>query len=149
MPSEEGLSSVLAGAPLEHALTSVPLAIESPRGRELTVLPAGHSPSDASELVASEDMRSLMRELEVRFDLVIIDSPPLAVSSDALALVPAVSGVVVVCGVGRSTREGVRELRKQMTLVGAEPLGIVANFATPRLDDYHHRYSRLRAVVHS
>jgi succinoglycan biosynthesis transport protein ExoP len=147
--SEAGLSSVLTGAPLKHALTSVPLANESPPGRQLTVIPAGRAPANASELVGSEDMRSLLRLLEVRFDLVIVDSPPLAIASDALALVHAVSGVIVVCAIGQSTREGVRELRKQLMLVGCDALGIVANFATPSLDDYGYYYSRLRAVAHS
>jgi Mrp family chromosome partitioning ATPase len=93
-------------------------------------------------------MRAVVHELEDRFDLVIIDSPPLAVASDALALVPSVSGVLIVCAVGRTRPEGVRELSYQLSLVGAHVLGIVANFAAPKVDDYHYRQSRLRSLVH-
>jgi polysaccharide biosynthesis transport protein len=141
------LAAVLEGAPLKPALTSVEMSTPPLPGGRIAFLPAGLSPPNASELIGSDEMRAVVHELEDRFDLVIIDSPPLAVASDALALVPSVSGVLIVCAVGRTRPEGVRELSYQLSLVGAHVLGIVANFAAPRVDDYHYRQSRLRSLV--
>jgi Mrp family chromosome partitioning ATPase len=141
------LVSVLEGAPLDTALTSFDLTTPPLPGGRVAFLPAGPSPSNASELIGSDEMRAFLRELEDHFDMVIIDSPPLAVASDALALVPSVSGVLVVCAVGRTTPEGVRELSYQLSLVGGRPLGIVANFAAPKVDEYRYRQSRLRSLV--
>jgi polysaccharide biosynthesis transport protein len=143
-----GLSSVLSGAPLEHALRNVPPSGGVGRRRTLTVLPAGGSPTNASDLIASDEMTAVLCELEERFEVVIVDSPPLGVAADALSLASAVSGVLVVCGVGRTTRDGMRELRHQLMLAGIDPLGVVANFATPVADDYRYRRSRLHTVVH-
>jgi capsular exopolysaccharide synthesis family protein len=147
--SEQGLSSVLVGLPLERAFTSVPL-VAGPGGDEgpqLTVLPAGPPAPNPSELLESERMSALLVELEESFDVVVVDSPALGIASDALPLVPAVSGVLIVCGLGRSTRDGARELRKQLTLVGGYSLGVVANFVTSKSGGYHKYYRRSRAVA--
>jgi len=128
-----GLSSVLVGAtPLEQALEEV--MIESPDGvRALTILPSGPQPPNPSVLLESDRMRDVLDELQVRFDLVIIDSPPIAVLSDALALVGEVSGVIVVSAVGRTTRDAIRDFTRQVDMLGGNLLGVVANFA-PSLD---------------
>ena len=148
--SRTGLSTVLEGMPLKQALVTVPLPRGSAgEGRVLTVLPAGRPPANPSELLAGERMRLLLDELEERFEFVIVDTPALAVASDALPLAPAVSGLVIVSAVGRSTRQGAEELRKQLMLVGGHQLGVVANFAAPHPDGYHRYYERLRAIAHS
>ena len=74
-------------------------------------------------------MHWLIRQLERRFDRVIIDSPALVTVSDALTLVPRVSGVLAVGGLGQTTRQAAVDLRKQVELLGGRSLGVVANFS--------------------
>jgi succinoglycan biosynthesis transport protein ExoP len=70
-----------------------------------------------------------MMELEARFDLVILDSPPLPLLSDASTLVDHVSGAIVVTALGTTTPEDLREVSNHMSLLGGDVLGVVANFA--------------------
>lgn len=126
----DGLSSVLTGASLESALVEIPINPDAPREswRVLTMLPSGPVPPNPSQLLERARMSRTIEELEERFDLVILDSPALGAVSDALPLVPQVSAVIVVSALGHTTRDAAMELRKQLTLVGGQPLGIVANF---------------------
>ena len=132
VPTPDGLSLVLAGFDLESALTEVAIAYDpvSEESRVLVELPSGPLPPNPAELLESERMRWLIAQLERRFDLVIIDSPALVTVSDALTLVPRVSGVLVVGGVGQTMRSAAVDLRKQVELLGGRSLGVVANFAT-------------------
>ncbi len=52
-------------------------------------------------------MDQLMDQLRDQFDVVIVDSPPLPVFSDAMTLLEHVSGVIVVTAVGVTTREDI------------------------------------------
>jgi tyrosine-protein kinase len=122
----KGLSSVLAGEPLEEALIDV-MVRRGPDGvKSLTVLPSGPIPPNPSELLESERMREVLAELTERFDRVLVDSPAIDVVSDALALVPLVSGTIAIGGIGKTTREGARSFVEQLELTGNSPLGLVA-----------------------
>ena len=50
---------------------------------ELVVLPAGTSPPDPAHILGSHAMEELLKQLKERFDLVLIDAPPLLPVSDA------------------------------------------------------------------
>ncbi len=131
LPTPDGLSLVLAGFDPDTALTEIPIAYDplSEESRVLVELPSGPLPPNPAELLESDRMRWLIRQLERRFDLVIIDSPALVTVSDALTLVPRVSGVLAVGGVGQTTRQAAVDLRKQVELLGGRSLGVVANFS--------------------
>jgi receptor protein-tyrosine kinase len=126
---EIGLSGVLVGEDLEHALVEeeVPIA-EATRGRLLTVLPTGPMPPNPSELIGSERMHEVLRQLERDFELVILDAPALTSVSDGLSLVPSVSGILIVGGLSHTTEKAAVELRRQIALLHGNPVGIVANF---------------------
>jgi capsular exopolysaccharide synthesis family protein len=136
----EGLSLVLAGFDLDEALAEVPVAMDvvTEEPRTLTRLPPGPLPPNPSELLESTRMKTVLRQLEERFDYVIIDSPALSSVSDALALVSEVSGVAIVSGLSHTTRHAALGLRKQMSLLGGHPLGVIANFASSEGSDYYY-----------
>src|SRR5262249_3541903 len=90
-----GLSSVLAGADLDSAIVEAARgASERGQARSLHMLPAGPAPPNPFELLESQRMEEVLAELRNRYALVLIDSPALSAVSDALALVPKVSGVL-------------------------------------------------------
>lgn len=135
-----GLSNVLAGTPYEKVLIDVDAPGGGPHSRTLTVLPSGPIPPNPSELLDSAQMRDLLIKLQERFDVVVIDSPALGAVSDALALVAEVSAVVIVGGLGKTTRDAGRELCKQFALLGRKPIGVIANFTEPERAKYSHYY---------
>jgi len=126
-----GLSEVLIGGDLDDSLEEVSLDSPHSTARALTVLPSGPLPPNPSELLESERMREVMLDLRARYDMVIIDSPPLSLLSDALTLVSQVSGVLVVSALGKTTHDGMREFLRLMELLGGNLLGVVANFTPP------------------
>jgi non-specific protein-tyrosine kinase len=93
------------------------------------MLPSGPAPPNPFELLESERMADVLEELQSRYDLVLLDSPALSAVSDALALVPKSSGVLVVGALGHTTRDAAHELRKQLILARGNALGVVANFS--------------------
>lgn len=84
-----GVTNVLTGA---AALDEVTQPVGDGR---LEVLAAGPLPPNPSELLASEAMAALVRELADRHDMVIIDAPPLLPVADASALTGLVDGVLL------------------------------------------------------
>jgi capsular exopolysaccharide synthesis family protein len=139
-----GLSSVLSGDDdLSSAITEIDLGV-SERGQQRTLhmLPSGPAPPNPFELLESERMAEVLTELRSRYDLVLLDSPALSAVSDALALVPKVSGVLVVGALGHSTRDAADDLRRQLILARGNALGVVANFTAPeRGYRYYYRSS--------
>jgi tyrosine-protein kinase len=135
-----GLSNVLAGTPYEKVLIDIEVPGGGSHSRSLTVLPSGPVPPNPSELLDSAQMRDLLIRLQERFSVVVIDSPALGAVSDALSLVPEVSAVVIVGGLGRTTRDSGRELSKQLALLGKKPIGVIANFTEPERGKYSHYY---------
>ncbi len=145
-PRAQGLSLVLAGFDLDEALVEVPASVDavSSRSRVLVELRAGALPPNPSELLESERMTWVMRELERRFGTVLIDTPALASVSDALSLIPRASGVLVVSAVDRTTRGSAVDLRKQLTMLEARQLGVVANNWRPDRE-LSYEYGRSRS----
>jgi capsular exopolysaccharide synthesis family protein len=131
-----GLSSVLAGTPLDEALIQVPVG----RGRGATpilnVLPAGPIVPNPAALLESERMREVFDELLERFEMVIVDSPAIGVVSDAMALVTLTSGSIAIGALGRTTREGAYGFVEQLELTGNRPLGLVVTMAEESRNKY-------------
>jgi len=126
-----GLSTVLAGQ-IEFAEAVQPVAVPSDHGgratdRIMDVVVAGPLPPNPVDLIESDRMRTVLREAEERYDLVVVDTPPTSVVSDAIPLIREVSGVIVVMRLGKSTRESVGHLRKQLEHLDAPILGVVVN----------------------
>jgi capsular exopolysaccharide synthesis family protein len=135
--SRDGLSQVLAGArDLGDVVKHVRLNTGANDTRSVDVLPTGPIPPNPTDLVESDRMRRILRGAEAAYDLVIIDTPPTSIVSDAIPLVNEVSGVIVVSRLGRTTRESAAHLRKQLEQLGANTLGIVVNSVGRRGSGY-------------
>lgn len=135
-PSSSGLTTVLAGHSVRRALISEPVGVLEDEPRHLAFLPAGPPVANPSELLESAQMHELLRELEDRFELVIIDAPAASVVSDALALVPIVSAAIVVGGLGQTTTKSAATLRRQLQLLDGNAVGLVVNYVPEPRDRY-------------
>ncbi len=134
-----GLSTVLTGTSLEKVLVRVDVGGQgSEESRNLAILPSGPPPPNPAELLESWRMREILVELQDRFQTVILDSPAMAAVSDALVLIPAVGGVVIVGGLGKTTRDAANDLSRQFALLNKQPIGLIVNFAEPE----HAKYSQ-------
>jgi capsular exopolysaccharide synthesis family protein len=121
MEGAVGLTSVLIGqAELDDVLQ--PFA-----DTHVSVLGAGPIPPNPSELLGSPAMRDTLRELERRFDYVLIDAPPLLPVTDAAVLSTVADGVVLIVGAGTTTREQLHKSLQSLEQVKGRLLGLVLN----------------------
>lgn len=115
-----GLSDVLTGAnTLKSALQ------RSSELANLLILTSGKLPPNPSELLGSEKMHALIKELEEWADWVIIDTPPLLAVADGAAVARWVDGVLVVTKGGESTRDAAKKAAEMLGQVGAKVIGSI------------------------
>lgn len=91
------------------------------------VLGAGAIPPNPSELLGSPVMARTIKELEARFEYVLIDAPPLLPVTDAAIISTVVGGAVVVVGAGVVTKEHLDRALGALDSVKANTLGLVLN----------------------
>ena len=74
---------------------------------EIQVLPAGRGHPQATELLASDRMSSIIQELATRYGdrMILLDSPPLLITSEAQALASQVGQIALVVEAGRTTQQ--------------------------------------------
>jgi succinoglycan biosynthesis transport protein ExoP len=129
--SSPGLSNVLARqAEPEDVVQKTPVVEGtngSSAGRTMDVIVAGPLPPNPVDLIESERMRQLLTDAERDYELVVIDTPPTAAVSDAIALTRQVRGVIVVGRLGVTTRDAIAHLRRQLENLDAPTLGVVVN----------------------
>ena len=98
----------------------------------LDLLTAGEDAIGATETLRSTRMLSLLRALPEKFDLVILDSPPVLAVADASMLGAVADGVLLVLRVGHTDRADALAAVQQLDTVGARVLGAVLNDAPPQ-----------------
>ena len=142
LEGEIGLADVVVGTlDLDDALLSW-------GGTHLSVLPAGMRIPDPNSLLASERMARTLRALGDRFDVVVVDAPPLGPVTDAAILAQRTDGLVVVARHGRTRRQALSEVHRQIELARARVLGTVLTFAPRRgADGYGYGYASDAPVV--
>lgn len=94
---------------------------------DLTVLPSGLIPPNPSELLGGERMADLLKDVRERFDIVLIDTPPLLPVADAAVIAANADGVLVVFRHGKTKRGQLRQSMQALTTVHARILGVVLN----------------------
>lgn len=99
-------------------------------GTNLWVLPSGSGIAAAQSLVGSDGMRSRMAELNQSFDHVLIDSPALNRSADALSLGRLVDGMLLVLQSNATRRETARTVIANIRNANVNLLGAVLNKRT-------------------
>jgi capsular exopolysaccharide synthesis family protein len=93
----------------------------------LDVLPAGPRSHDPSELFARPVMGDLLDEARKRYDLVIIDTPPLLPVTDAALLSAQADGTLLVVNARSTNERDFQEAQNALRLAGGRVHGVVFN----------------------
>jgi len=104
------------------------------------VIGAGSVPPNPSELLGSGAMSATLRELESRFDVVIIDTPPLLPVTDAAIMSTIAGGTVLVVGAGRVDRDHLARSIASLEAVKGRLLGLVLNMVPTKGTDSYYDY---------
>lgn len=119
--NEVGISTLLLGE------TSIDDAVKTTEVANLYMLPCGPVPPNPGELIHTERFKQLLDKLNEKFDLVILDSPPLLAASDAAVLSTLVDGVVYVTRFKKTTKDLAQRMIRGLRDVNAPILGAVLN----------------------
>lgn len=132
--SRMGLADVLVGnATLDTA--SVQGCIDN-----LFVLRSGKTKVTACGLLRSDAMDNLLKEAREKFDLVIVDTPPLNLVTDAELICPLVDYSLFVLHYGRHSMEEIKETVERVKRYSDKPAAIVMNHCEHEPGRYGYGY---------
>jgi capsular exopolysaccharide synthesis family protein len=129
-----GATTVLIGQ------LSLDQALQQYGGTGLTVLAAGRRPPNPSELLQSHAMEELIRDLRSRFDVVLLDAPPLLPVTDAALLAAQSDGLILTVRHGKTSRDQVRIALQRVEAVDGDCVGMVINMAPTSGRGYGYGY---------
>ena len=122
LPAQRGLMDILVDDSLE-----LPDVILRTNVDTLALLPAGAASNAATELLASSTMAAMLTELANRYPdrVIIFDSPPLMLTTEARVLASHMGQIVVVVEAQTTTQHAVKESLQQ--LEGMSNVNLVYN----------------------
>ncbi len=131
-PSIPGVVELLQGtAGMKEVLREV-------QSQGLAVIPSGRRFSDPWELLKGERFREFLAELRDRYDVVLLDTPPVVPVSDAIALRDLIDRYVLVFRLGYTPHN---LFRQSLEDIGEKKLlGVLLNGVPPRSEKYYQRY---------
>ncbi|AGZ40630.1 polysaccharide biosynthesis tyrosine autokinase [Actinoplanes friuliensis] len=125
LDTSRGLADVLAGT------ARVPDVLQDSLDGRLTVLPSGDHAPDPGEILASPTLGATLRNLTERFDIVLVDAPPLHGVADAAVLSKVTDSALLVVRANHTRTADVQRSTDLLERVGARLSGAVLN-ALPR-----------------
>jgi capsular exopolysaccharide synthesis family protein len=130
-----GLSNVLSGD------VSIEQATQACKVPGLHVVPCGPIPANPSEILNSQGFLELIDQLSTKYDLVLIDSPPVLPVTDARVLAASCDAVLLALRAEKTTRSAAISARDQLISVGGRVLGLVVNDVSRRRGVYSYYYA--------
>jgi Mrp family chromosome partitioning ATPase len=109
---------------LSGAIRRYLLDTENPN---LKILPTGPAPFDLFHPPTTEQFTALLRTLSRSCDLVLVDSPPLSITSPAATLATLTDGVILIIEAGRLDIRTIQLAKQQLEEHGANILGVILN----------------------
>lgn len=128
-----GLSEVITGQ------SSLDKAVHKYNDK-FDILTSGKIPPNPAEMLSSSAMSALIETLKDNYDLVILDSAPLQVVTDAQILSTKVDGAILVIRAQRTSKESVIEAKNLLNKVGANIIGTVLHAVENTKGKYYYYY---------
>ena len=133
-----GLSNVLMNPSLADSAI-IPTGIEN-----LDAITSGDIPPNPSELLGSAQMERFLAELKTKYDLIVLDTPPINMVIDAVALAPQTDGVLFVVRANQTERGAVAHAVEQLEYAKIKILGFVLNGVDLEQTSYGYGRSQYR-----
>ncbi|HEY5805586.1 MAG TPA: polysaccharide biosynthesis tyrosine autokinase [Lysobacter sp.] len=136
LSSAMGLSNLLAGArELDDVLQHVP-------GDKLYVITSGPLPPNPPELLAGDLLPKLLAQLQERFDLVVLDGPPVLGLADVPLLANLAESTIVVASADDTRKDALRVALQRLKAARARVIGaVLTRFDLKRTGEgYGHTY---------
>jgi capsular exopolysaccharide synthesis family protein len=131
--NKTGLSAYLAGKASRNLIGKGPVP-------NIDVLTSGPVPPNPSELLSSERLDVLINKTREKYDMIILDAPPLGVA-DSMIMSRKTDGVVLLARAGETRYEMLDKGIKKLHEVSATITGIVLNGFDAKKSGYYYNYS--------
>jgi polysaccharide biosynthesis transport protein len=119
--ASKGLTNLVAGsATPEECLVLL-------KDTKLHVLPVGDLPPNPLELILSQRFKDVLKALSEHFEMIIIDSPPVELVSEALVLAPMATSVAFVVKAMSTPAPLARKSITRLQRAGGNMLGLIVN----------------------
>ena len=137
-----GLSNYLSGIDPEGGKSDQDLAkyIRETQIPNLYLLPSGNIPPNPSELIASEKMVNLLKELSELCDLIVLDGTPSLIVTDSVILSRFVDTTIIVTSQNETKIDELNKVKKDIDNVGGKIAGVVINKIEINNRQYQDRY---------
>ena len=121
LPNTIGLTNVLTRqVPLKEAIRETDV-------EGLYVITSGPIPPNPAELLASNSMEQMIKEVTDVFELVLFDTPPILAVTDAQVLASKTDGVLLVISSGTTDREEAKKAKSLIEASKGNLLGAILN----------------------
>lgn len=114
-----GLANILANREGRYTLA------KQPSLPNLSILTAGTNVPNPQELLSQPGFAALIYDLENIYDVILIDTSPLAFGSDALSVVSKVKAAIIVAKKDTTVAADIQYLNQQMIITGTKVIGSV------------------------
>jgi succinoglycan biosynthesis transport protein ExoP len=126
---EPGLGDVLSGL-----CSADDAVVEVENIPHLSVVSSGATVSYPAEALASEAMMAALRRWRNVYDHIVIDTPPVAMVTDAVVVAAQADSVVLVAMASATTRQALCRTRDQLVRASARIAGVVVNGVDQRYE---------------
>ncbi|MBK9989503.1 MAG: polysaccharide biosynthesis tyrosine autokinase [Verrucomicrobia bacterium] len=145
-PNEAGIIAWYdKGASLENSTTNAVALGITKIGENLFLLCSGGRSKSPTQLLESPAFTQLIDQLKKRFDLVVMDSPPMGAVTDSLLIAERADEIIYVCRFGKALRKHIRLYIRALHNGKNEILGIVLNGLSTRRIEYYSNYRYYRS----
>jgi len=134
IPNTKGISSVLSGS---NVLDDV---IQSTKYKNIDVITSGPIPPNPSELIQSPLMEKVLYKLKESYDIVILDTPPIGLVTDARTLMHFADVSLYTVRMNYSKKEFVKHINFLASADEIRSLGIVLNDIPLDKKNYGYHY---------
>ena len=135
-----GMTDVLRG---DKQISEVVRVLQLDEGQAMHYMPTGQLPSHPTQVLESDAMRNLLERAREQYEMVILDSPPVNLITDAAILGAQADAVLLVARAGRTASPALSYAMSQLGHVRARILGVVLNdidFKRDSVYDSTYRY---------
>ncbi len=143
LPREDGMAELLAG---KRTFDQVVHRNILPN---LDFVSTGVLPSAPHVLLQYGSMKQFLEKLSEKYDLVLLDTPPVLAVTDATVLSEHVGTTILVARENVTTLADLNETAKRLTQVGSKVSGVVFNALRTRPGRYGYSYGKYRYSSYS
>ena len=129
IPNELGFSNYLSnldknGMEINERVNKY---IKETEVKNLNVITSGNVPPNPAELLTSNRLQELMKELSVFYDLIIIDGAPVLPTAESLILTRIANSTLLVTLFNKTKKDEVLKAKKDIQNIGGRIIGTVIN----------------------